>query len=57
MAAIHVVQIHMYARFLQRHVAIPTGNAQALQLSIFRENRLKIFDLHPPLGKLLLFVA
>ena len=46
MSAIHVVQIHMHAHFLwskkwpTRHV-VPTGNAQASQQSIFRENRLK----------------
>jgi len=63
MAAIHVVQIHTHARILRskkwptRHVAVPTGNAQASQQSIFRENCLKLFDLHPPLGRLLSFVA
>ena len=47
MAASHDIQIHTHARFLQskkwltRHVAVPTGNAQASQQSIFRENRLK----------------
>ena len=47
MAASHVVQIHMQARFLRskkwptRLVAVPTGNTQASQHSIFRENRLK----------------
>jgi len=62
-AVIHVVQIHMHFRFLRnkkwltRHIAIPTGNTQALQQSIFRENRLKVFDLHPPPGRLLSFVA
>ena len=45
-AASHVVQIHMHARFPWRkkwptyHVAIPTGNALALQRSIFKENHL-----------------
>ena len=43
-ATSHVVQIHMHAHFPQRkkwptyHVAIPTGNALALQRSIFRES-------------------
>ena len=47
MAAIRVVQIHTHANFPQskkwptRHVAVPTGNTQASQQSIFRENRLK----------------
>ena len=47
MAASHVIQIHMHARFLQSkkwltyHVAVQTGNALALQRSIFKENRLK----------------
>ena len=47
MAAIRVVQIHTHVRFLwskkwpTRHVAVPTGNTQASQQSIFRENRLK----------------
>ena len=47
MAAIRVVQIHTHARFLRskkwltHHVAVPTGNAQASQQSIFRENRSK----------------
>ena len=47
MAASHVVQIHTHARFLRSkkwptyHVAVPTGNALALQRSICRENRLK----------------
>ena len=47
MATIRVVQIHMHAHFtrskkwLTRHVAVPTGNTQASQQSIFRENRLK----------------
>ena len=47
MAAIHLVQIHTHARFPwskkwpTRHVAVPTGNAQASQQSIFRENCLK----------------
>jgi len=43
MAAICVVQIHTHARFLQskkwptRHVAVPTGNAQASQQSILEK--------------------
>jgi len=47
MAASHVVQIHTHARFQRSkkwptyHIAVPTGNALALQRSIFRENRLK----------------
>ena len=47
MAAIRVVQIHTHAHFPwskkwpTRHVTVPTGNAQALQQSILRENRLK----------------
>ena len=46
-ATIQVVQIHTQALFprskkwLTRHIAVPTGNAQASQKSIFRENRLK----------------
>ena len=41
------IQIHTHARFPWSktwptyHVAVPTGNALALQRSIFRENRLK----------------
>ena len=48
MAASYVVQIHMHARFPRSkkwptyHVPVPTGNALALQQSIFRENRLKL---------------
>ena len=30
-----------------RHVAVPTGNAQASQQSIFRENRLKFSTFIP----------
>ena len=47
MAAIRVVQIHTHVRFPWSkkwptcHVAVLTGNAQASQQSIFRENRLK----------------
>ena len=47
MAAIHLVQIHTHAHFPRskkwptRHVAVPTGDAQASQQSIFGENRLK----------------
>ena len=43
MAASNVVQIHTHARFPRSkkwptyHVALPTGNALALQRSIFRE--------------------
>ena len=41
-----------------RLVAVPAGNAQASQQSIFRENRLKFStSVHPPLGTLLSFVA
>ena len=32
------------------HVAVPTGND-------FQRKSLKIFDFHPPLGRLLSFVA
>ena len=44
MAASHVVQIHTHACFLRSkkwptyHVAVPTGNALALQQSIFRND-------------------
>ena len=47
MAASHVVQIQMHARFLRSnkwptyHVAISTGNTLALQRGIFSENLLK----------------
>ena len=47
MATSHVVQIGMHAHFprskkwLTYRVAVPTGNAPALQRSIFRVNRLK----------------
>ena len=46
-AASHVGQIHTHAHFPRSkkwptyHVALPTGNALALQRSIFLENRLK----------------
>ena len=47
MAASHAIQIHMHAHFPRckkwrnYHIAVPIGNALALQRNIFRENCLK----------------
>ena len=62
MATSHVsrfILMHSYPRSKKwptYHVDIPTGKALTSQQSIFRENRL-IFDLYPPLRRLVLFVA
>ena len=61
--ASNVVQIHKHARFPRSkkwptyRIAVPTGNALALQRSIFRENRLKFSTLHPLPRRLVSFVA
>ena len=60
MAASHVVQIHTHARF-PRSKKWPTCRTNRKRSSFatkhFQRKSLKIFDLHPPLRRLVSFVA